>query len=567
MDTLADRYKTVSELTQNSYSGDVVPPSIKSQALSAQKFGVIYYYLVNMAFFVYSVFVPLVAPPPYFGGIDPHDFHGNGAHLTIICVVLAIVLVRFVVMSWTAEFYHFILLLAMFEISFMLFTAVFWSPGAPLLLMMFLSNLLNMSVSQAYWKSKFLAVIADLPSLVPPAAPHAQDNTDALFHFNDFGSLAADLVRLLGFKKFKSAAALYDERCGVFGTKDQMSHVKALHYAYMQAVEPRARWAPWSVENAGVLGEELPCADVFWMVRGALRTLVSNIVHCLAGLWLGTVLFVDWRLAPFAIPTAIVVVVAFFVSARRCFMWLEEALGVAVAEKEWLAFDVVKHSAQREEMTFDVLDVMGTSGAGTLKDKVMNPQYMQTGRNNMVFMWLCVANVADFIGEAYLARTYWSIALQTRYMMEALTPYDFRYFSHAKWEVTYQGTLIKAFQNLILVFMACLFTGNYYSPPTTAVPAGVVSLVGAAAFFQSLLLVGEAISFAISILGDKGSATHRHKFVSEWVVLVATIFAVTNVMIWLYLLPITRHWDLPVGRCKAEFNQALFAGACPAPTL
>mmetsp|Transcript_142895 Transcript_142895/g.362723 ORF Transcript_142895/g.362723 Transcript_142895/m.362723 type:complete len:617 (-) Transcript_142895:120-1970(-) len=560
VDTLEKRHQTVTDLTKFYYKGDVIPPSTKSQILRALKFSVMYYYFMNATFFVYAFFIPATLPAPWYGGLDVREFYASPPHLVIMGVVLCIPLIRFLVMSWHVEFYQFVLILGGFEGSMLLFTALFWSHGLPVLVSLFVSNLINITVGQIYWKLHFEETVRALPTLVPPPASHVQDST--VLSVFSWKTLYEDFAKLWGFQRHRSPAMLYDERCGVFSTKDSMSHVQSMHCAYMQALDPFGRHAPWKRSPV-----DLWSLSWVGILDGLLNTFITNAAVCFAGLWLGKAMFEDFFHGGYAILCAVLIVCIFFVSLRRTTGLMEDALGVAVAEKEWLAHDVVRHGAQREEIVFDVLDVMGQ--ADTTEDKLVSPEFENRGRLNIVFMWLCVASVSDFIGESHLAKMYWNLALETRYMMEALTPYDFKLFPHAKWEVTFKSTLIKITQTLILTFTSCLYFGTYFRE--RPVPMPLVAFIGAACFIQSVVKLTEAIQFAFTILGaphrtsvddDVNNTTHRHMFVSEWIVLVALIFVFINILIWLYLLPIMKNWDLPVGKCKEPFNQVLFPSAC-----
>lgn len=549
-ESLAHRHQSVTNLTKYYYRGDLVPPSTKSQILRAQKFSVMYYYAMNAIFFLYAFFIPATLPGPWYGGLNIQDFYASPPHLLMMGIVFALLLTRLLVMSWQAEFYQFILVLAGLEAAAITFTAIFWSHGLPVLLILFLSNLMNLAVTQFYWKWRFVRYVQALPKLVPPAAPHVQDTT--VLSLFDLRTFFVDFVKLWGFvRDHETEAELYDERCGVFGTKDTMSHVKAMQSAYMQAVDPYGLHVPWRHSSPDLWG-----LSFFGLFDGLLNTFITNAAVCFSGLWLGAVAFENFFHAGYAVMCALLLVSLYFASVSRTVGWLEDALGVAVAEKEWLAHDVIHHHGQREEIVFDVLDVTGTAG------NLVSPDFMNknTGRLNIVFMWLCVASIADFIGESYLAKMYWNIALETRYMMEALTPYDFKLFPHAKWEVTFKGVLIKSLQTLVVSFIACLYFGTYFEFEPLPVP--LMAVLGAACFIQSVMKLLEAVHFAFSILGAGHHVTNRHKYVSEWVVGVALIFVLINILLWLYLLPMMKGWDLPVGKCHLDFNKALFPGAC-----
>lgn len=243
-------------------------------------------------------------------------------------------------------------------------------------------------------------------------------------------------------------------------------------------------------------------------------------------------------------------------------------MGVAVAEKEWLAHDVIMHSGERDALTFDALDVTATgdqsfpeifSHAAALKARA-NLQNHINGRLNLTFMWQCVASVADFVGESYLARMYWNLASESRFMIEALTPYTFQLFEHSKWEVTIVGVILKTLHTFILVWVCVFYCGTYFQ--TSPLPLALMGTIGMVAFIHSILRIMESLSFAFNILGA-GQSTTRHRWVSESVVVVIFLAILINIGIWLYLVPMMNHWDLPIGQCNNLFNKYFFRSACP----
>lgn len=563
IETLNERHELVTQLTKKYYQGDVIPPSTKSQILRAQKFSVFYYYCINAVFFLYCFFIPLWLPDPYYGGMDVRDFQASQASILLMVVLLLLPLIRFVILSWTAEFYHYGCVLVTFELLILIFVGYFWSPGMPVVLVLFISNLLNLVVTQLYWKDYFTRIVRDLEILVPPSAGQLIDNTELSLRpgLND---LYMDFRRLWGFTKYRTSADLYDERCGVFSGKEQISHVKAMFCTYMQAIDPTGRWVLWRH-----LPYDLWHGHLWGLLDGLLNTFVSNAAYAFSGLWLGKVLFINWFHGGYALVLGCSMICIYCVSYYRTTHWLEEGLGVAVAEKEWLAFDVVRHQGAREAMSFDVLDLAASGDQSATQSYDLAAAARQSvglntimrGRLNLTFMWICVASVADFIGESYLAKLYWNLASETRFMVEALTPYDFKLYQHARWEVMMKGIFIKIVQNFILILTSCLYFGGYYFD--TPLPIPLMFIIGASCFLHSILKVTEAMQFAFTILGE-GKNTHRHAFVAESIVLVMFIFVLINILIWLYLLPIEKRWDLPVGKCNLDLNVWLFPSACHA---
>jgi len=60
------------------------------------------------------------------------------------------------------------------------------------------------------------------------------------------------------------------------------------------------------------------------------------------------------------------------------------------------------------------------------------------------------ANGGHVVGESYLAGLYWNAAAQTRCMVEAMTPYNFQLFAHAKWEAAIPGIVLEMLRALLL---------------------------------------------------------------------------------------------------------------------
>lgn len=558
LQTLDGRHEHVSKMTKEFYNGDIVPPSTKSQVLRAQKFSVLYFYMVNCVIFLYAFFIPAHQSFPYYGGMNLKDGFSNSGHLAIAGLVLIMVGVRFLVTSWSTQFYQFALVLAASEGATLAFTMAWWSPGMPVILVMLVSNIVNITVSQAYWKNSFVTVIKQLPDLVPPAPLPCRDSTLSTLSFKN---LFGDFKKLWGFDVYRPEFAIYEERCGVFGARDQIAHTQALHMAYMQAIEPGNNHANlWSHDQHMT---NPSCLGVF---EGWLRVSVCNSSFAFAGFWLGRVLFEDASglRFPFAVGGAVLATLLYWGSIRWTGSRLDEALGVAVAEKEWLAFDVVRHTAMREELTIGALDTDAHVNAMDSTQQ-FGASAMVLGRQNLVFMWINAAATSSFIGESWLGRVFENVAIQTRLMMETMTGTDFRHWAEAKWEVIWMGSLTKAIQTFLLTLMTCLYFGQEYPKNNLAVemPVPLMACLGAACFVQTVVSLAEALHLTAYILG-KGEGTHRASYISEWAVGITVLTILTNILIWLYLLPIMKRWNIPIGGCK-HFNKLLFPAACGYP--
>jgi len=177
-------------------------------------------------------------------------------------------------------------------------------------------------------------------------------------------------------------------------------------------------------------------------------------------------------------------------------------------------------------MMFDVLDLQPPADMKTIyksaEDGTLNELFGHC-RLNLNFMWQCVASVADFTGESYLARLYWILAVESRFMLEELTPQSFSLFAHAEWEATTKGTLLKLFQSFAL----------------------------------------EVLWFGKTILAVAGESMHRHAYVSESIVVAVVLVLMINFVIWLYMVPMMATWTLPILKFK-KVNMFVFPSYCRA---
>mmetsp|Transcript_13488 Transcript_13488/g.29492 ORF Transcript_13488/g.29492 Transcript_13488/m.29492 type:complete len:607 (-) Transcript_13488:235-2055(-) len=549
--TFASRFDNVTSKTKGLYTkGDFIPPATKSQILRAQKFSVLYFFGVNLLFGVYAFFIPLHQSPPYYGGMNIMDFDASLGHFIVLGLVLTLLFIRFMVMGYSNEYYQFAFLLLAMEGACIVFTVVWWNPGLPVLTNFFVANLVNIACTQVYWKRRFVTTVADIPSLVPTPPPVFQDSTGLTLSFSNLG---AEFMKLWGFDVPKTEAMRYDERCGVFGSKDQMSHTQALQIAYTQAVDPAQQFGLWPADDPHIMS--LNPSTIF---LGLLKTFIANGTFAFGGFWLGKVAFDSWSEAAFGLSASLLIALMYFVSLFLIRSWLHNSLGAAVAEKEWLAFDVVRHGADREEL---ISDVLGSIASSSEHRGLISGNDLSSGRENLVYTWICAAAVADFIGESLLSRIFQNVSVQSRMMLEAMTSREFRLWAHAKWEITWLGRIVEALSPLLLALTSVFYFGSSYEDPST-MPRKFMAFIGLACFAESTVVLVRTAHLGTGILGEK--TTHRHALVSEWVVSISVIFVMTNIVIWLYLLPILASWDLPLLGCASPMNKSLFPSACPA---
>jgi len=144
-------------------------------------------------------------------------------------------------------------------------------------------------------------------------------------------------------------------------------------------------------------------------------------------------------------------------------------------------------------------------------------------------------------------------------MVEAMTPYNFQLFAHAKWEAAIPGIVLEMLRALLLSCVCALYCGTNFANHTR--PVALMCIISTVCFVRSISAWGEALQFVCSILGV-GNSTHRHNWVAESIALVTFLFILVNLVIWLYLLPLMMDWSFPIGDCVAEYNKYLMPGAC-----
>jgi len=161
-------------------------------------------------------------------------------------VPLLLPLVRCMAFSWSQEFYHYVVQICLVEVCLIVFVAMWWSPGLPLLLTLALSGVANSVVAQWFFAGTFLQTVKDLPSLVPPTFKRQIDHTV----LEEGAPNNEDCLRLFGYQD-QRPADYYRERCGVYGDKDTMQHVTAMQNCYAQALFPRSNppFATWKRED------------------------------------------------------------------------------------------------------------------------------------------------------------------------------------------------------------------------------------------------------------------------------------------------------------------------------
>jgi len=540
---LASRFVAVTNNCERYYQTDIVPPSTHSQFLRGMKFFVYGFWFWNAMIFVVSLLIPFRLDFPY-GRLDINDFDLSLEHAAIMTVVLLLVAVRCIALTWSAEFYNYVQIMFLLELSLSIFTALWWSPGLPLLMVLIVSGLLNAYITQWYFTGAFLQTVKVMQSLVPPGFKRLIDHTI----LDEGAPTCEDFLRIGGYKDHRPAE-FYNERCGVFGGKTELKHVLALQNCYAQALFPNVRFAEWKRTVS-----EIVDLQIWKYLDGLLYAFVMFVSTAFTGLWLGQVLsrnYSAWTSMLFVVAPIVVLRVLQFILTNQ---QLLRALGVAVAEKEWLAHDIVRHSGEREQMDLGPIDVtVGNGGSspyyvgGFAVDGGIVDRGMGGGRLNMSFMWLALWVASDQVGASYVSAIANNLASETRFMIEHFTSYEFKQIAAAKWELSITLVINSMAQMLLFMLMTVLYFGTYFS--TEEIPSGLVGVIGIACFLSAALKTIRTVNFAADVLSDN-SPSPRQFCVSETIMFTVTLFlCLCVIMIWV-LFPIMFNYDPPAPHCE-----------------
>lgn len=553
---LNSRFVDVTEKTTRYYKTDIIPPTSNAQLLLAMKFFVYAFFAMNGLIFVVAFLIPLRMDLPY-GGLDPREIQYSIDHLVIMVIPMLVPLVRCMAFSWSQEFYHYVIQIILVEGFLMIFVAMWWNAGLPLLLTLVLSGIVNSVVAQWFFAGSFLKTVKDLPSLVPPTFKRQIDHTV----LEEGAPNNEDCLRLFGYQD-QRPADYYRERCGVYGDKDGMQHVTAMQNCYSQALFPRSHFAAWKREP-----NDLTDLNAFMYCDGVLYLFCCYCTSAFAGLWLGQTVFKNilHGLYMLLIVSGLAVLrgLTLLLANRR----LGEALGVAVAEKEFIAHDVVRHQGEKAENDLGYVDINTTNGGGSPffvgGYSVVGGEVdrgMGGGRLNLTSMWLNVQAVFDFVGASYLATICSNIATESKFMIEAISAFEFKKIAAARWEVSITMLLNSICQMFLLMLMAIMYFGTYFDEIDP--PELLIGVLGTACLLCATVKMCEALRFAATILAD-GESTPRHFCVSETVMLAVTLFLVVFILLFCYLMPIAFEQDFPLGKCSStSVYQDLFPSAC-----
>lgn len=453
---LQTRRDVVTERAMNSYQSDIIPPSTHSNILRSLKFFLYLFYGWNIFMFLYGFFIPFRLDYPY-GGLNPQEFDLQKSHILIMVIVLLLPMIRFLGFTWSKDFYHFATYLLFLETSMCFFVAVWWSPDAPLLMLFGVIGLVNICVAQHYFTNIFIDTVNQLPFLVPPSHKMMFDNTDTQGGMPNF----EDLFRTMGVKDVRPQE-MFDERCGVYGGKDQMSHVFAMQRCYAQAVIPAAKFVPWDRGEPGQSWITWDLTARWWPIYyfdGLIHLAAMQFISATLGIFLGTTvvkIFVENhefdRHVFFIMCMVFLIWIWRLLGFVRLDRQLRQCMGVAVSEKEWLSYDIIQHAGLREENLMGTIDM--NASLNPMLSSSIGPYYvggyhkfysglatdveqgLGGGRLNLTFMWLCAQSVADFTGASFMGRLCSNLAVETRYMIKAFTKFDFQRIEETRWELS-----------------------------------------------------------------------------------------------------------------------------------
>jgi hypothetical protein len=245
------------------------------------------------------------------------------------------------------------------------------------------------------------------------------------------------------------------------------------------------------------------------------------------------------------------------------------ALGIAVAEKEWMAHDIVRHEGEREQMDLGPIDMtVGNGGNGPYFGggyQVMGgtvDRGMGGGRLNLCFMWLALWVAADAVGASWVSAISNNMASETRYMIEHCTSFEFKNFPATKWELSISLVLNSMTQMLLLMLMTVLYFGTFFDNEDLSredFPLRLLTIIGVTCFSSSLLKTLMTMNFANNVL-SRESPSPRQFCVSETAMATVAIFiSVCVIMIWA-LFPMMFNYDPPAPHC--EVLKGVFPGFC-----
>lgn len=559
---LRTRHSEVSDKIEWFYNNDIVPPSTQCHLLRSLKMFLYSFYIWNALVFFVAFMVPWRLEIPY-GGLDVRDFFDNlnWTRILIMGVALLVSGARCLTLIWSYDFYNYAICLGLFEAILSGFLALWWSPGLPLLVALVLFGVINLCVAQWYYAGFFALIVMQMADRIAKCTNMDDDHTDATLSAGTRITMM-EFWRFMGVKDNKPED-MYDERCGVYSNVDHPEHIEALQKCYDQAIHPASNIAEWERE-----GDELASLGAINYGDGIVHALSWFVTSALAGLWLGQCAFRTELHTAYALVVAallLLVRVLSFLSTNR---WLARALGVAVAEKEWLSYDITWHAGERNQGNLQAVAVSAENGGdgpwfmgGFAVDGGVVERGVGGGRLNLTFMWLCAFTVAEFVGASMVAKICSNVASETRFMFADLTAYEFKKLWAARWEVTIATILLQIVQMLLFLWMVALYFGTYFDGQVRP-PAALICVLGLIGLASATLRTIEAFQFAVRMLWQaKEPVGPRNLWTSETVMLAISLLFLVVVLIVAYLMPIALETDFILGKCETAYR-SVFPSAC-----
>jgi len=539
-----------------------VPPATKSNLVLFLKVNACFFHASGLVLFGLALLAGALLEFPY-GGFNMADFQ-VGSHKSILIVTGVLVAARAAVILFRQDFSKVVELALLLEGLAALFVVLWWSWGLPLLATLLLSAVANLCVFQLYWAIRLRQTVTD----IRPDMPQRPDLLKLRRTGSDSISFRAlpgldDLKRLLGFKRPDLPCEI---PTGIFAmrTLQNISHAEALEKAYMQALftreqhlvdsQGRTLW-PHNPDALGAVDDLF--SITLSLLPGLCHALAWYACAVLAGLWLGEVskrLDRSPDLATCLTFTLLLcaLAAAFAHQTRRL---VSRAVGVAVAEKEWLANDVVLATEIQETLWMQSIDAHGTPGE--------SPH--DHGRLNIASGWLCSADLARRTGATYLARICFNLSAESTCMVTGMRQFEYIRPLAAFWDTAIDGIILQASQTLFLVALTTVYFGSYVfsarTPPVS--PLAAVAILCTV----SMLWKAADVRLIATSLRLGGDNEHRRPIVLESVFLTVVLFVLSAIGLLAFLLPLVLEEEPYVWACGAQFLAALLPGTCAKAAL
>jgi len=139
---------------------------------------------------------------------------------------------------------------------------------------------------------------------------------------------------------------------------------------------------------------------------------------------------------------AVLTLMSFICNAYQSQNLLTTALGLPVAEREWLAIDWMDQITDKKLLRKQVTDEM------------------EHNRLNLTYFWLCAAACADSWGAGIICKLCTNCALMTKLMMEEGTAFEFIGYYKARFALLIWGNVINGIQVFFLSLMATMWFGS-----------------------------------------------------------------------------------------------------------